>query len=66
MKKKKDVGVIIEFEDKEYSKEETIFLYQRFFTILADAKDMKDRTAKATKKEPKKALLSMFHQVRLV
>ncbi len=41
MKKKKDVGVIIDFDDKEYSKEETIYLYQRFFTILAETKDIK-------------------------
>ena len=41
MKKKKDVGVVINFDDKEYSKEETIFLYQRFYEILAEAKDMK-------------------------
>lgn len=38
MKKKKDVGIIIKFDNKEYSKEETIFLYQRFFEILSEAK----------------------------
>ncbi len=41
MKKKKDIGVIIQFDDKEYSREETVFLYQRFFNILAEANNMK-------------------------
>ena len=41
MKKKKDVGVIINFDEKIYSKEEAIFLYQRFYEILAEAKNMK-------------------------
>ena len=41
MKKKKDVGGIIKFDYKEYSKEETIFLYQRFFEIFAEAKGVK-------------------------
>ena len=41
MKKKKDIKVIINFDNKDYSKEETIFLYQRFFEILAEAKNMK-------------------------
>ncbi len=41
MKRKKDIGIIIQFEDKEYSKEETIFLYQNFFSILAEARDIK-------------------------
>ncbi len=41
MKKKKDIGVIIQFDDKKYSKEETIFLYQNFFSILAEARDIK-------------------------
>ncbi len=41
MKKKKDVGIIIKFDNKEYSKEETIFLYQRFFEIFAEAKGVK-------------------------
>ena len=41
MKKKKDIGVIIQFDNKEYSKEETIFLYQNFFSILAEARDIK-------------------------
>lgn len=41
MKNKKDVGVIIKFDDKKYSKEEIIYFYQRFFTILAEAKNIK-------------------------
>lgn len=41
MTKKKDIGLIIQFDDKEYSKEETIFLYQRFFSILVEARDIK-------------------------
>ncbi len=41
MKKKKDIGVIIQFDDKEYSREETVFLYQRFFNILAETNNMK-------------------------
>ena len=53
MKRKKDIGIIIQFDDKEYSKEETIFLYQRFISILLEAKDIKidskiiENTAKA-------------------
>ena len=38
---KKDIGVIIRFCDKEYSKEENIFLYQRLISILLEAKDIK-------------------------
>ena len=41
MTSKKEIKVIIKFDDKNYSKEETIFLYQRFFEILAEVKDMK-------------------------
>lgn len=41
MTNKKEIQVIIKFDYKNYSKEETIFLYQRFFEILAEAKDMK-------------------------
>lgn len=36
MTKKKDVGSIIQFDDKEYSKEETEFLWERFFLLLAE------------------------------
>ena len=41
MKKKKDVGIIIKFDNKEYSKEETIILYKRFIEIFAEAKNVK-------------------------
>ena len=41
MKRKKDIGIIIQFDDKKYSKEETIFLYQRLISILLKAKDIK-------------------------
>ncbi len=36
MTKKKDVGLIIQFDDKEYTKEETEFLWERFFLLLAE------------------------------
>lgn len=36
MTKKKDVRLIIQFDDKEYSKEETEFLWERFFLLLAE------------------------------
>ena len=35
MKIRKDVNVIITFDDKEYSEEETAILYQQFFESLA-------------------------------
>ena len=38
MKNKKDFGVIIQFDDKEYSEEEIEFLWERFISILAEAK----------------------------
>ncbi len=41
MKRKKDIGIIIQFDNKKYSKEETIILYQNFFSILAEARDIK-------------------------
>ena len=41
MKNKKDLGVIIQFDDKEYSKEEIEFLWGRFISILAEAKNIK-------------------------
>lgn len=34
-RKQKDIGVIIEFDDKEYSYEEASFLWTRFFSVLA-------------------------------
>ena len=41
MKNKKDLGVIIQFDDKEYSKEEIEFFWGRFISILAEAKNIK-------------------------
>ena len=40
MKNKKDLGVIIQFDDKEYSKEEIEFLWERFIFILAEAQNI--------------------------
>ena len=41
MKIRKDVNVIITFDDKEYSEEETAILYQQFFVSLAKIKGVK-------------------------
>ena len=41
MKIRKDVNVIITFDDKEYSEEETAILYQQFFESLAKIKGVK-------------------------
>ena len=41
MKIRKDVNVIITFDDKEYSEEETAILYQQFFECLAKIKGVK-------------------------
>ena len=41
MKHRKDVNVIITFDDKEYSEEETAILYQQFFESLAKIKGVK-------------------------
>ena len=41
MKNKKDFGVIIQFDDKEYSEEEIEFLWERFISILAEVKILK-------------------------
>ena len=40
-KKQKDIKVIITFDDKEYSEEETAILYQQFFESLAKIKGVK-------------------------
>ena len=40
MKNKKDLGVIIQFDEKEYSKEEIEFLWERFIFILAEAQNI--------------------------
>ena len=39
--KQKDIKVIITFDDKEYSEEETTILYQQFFESLAKIKGVK-------------------------
>lgn len=41
MKIRKDVNVIITFDEKEYSEEETAILYQQFFECLARMKGVK-------------------------
>ncbi len=40
-KKQKEINVIITFDDKEYSEEETAILYQQFFENLAKIKGVK-------------------------
>ena len=52
MKIRKDVNVIITFDDKEYSEEETAILYQQFFESLAKIKGVKipEYTGKALAK----------------
>lgn len=38
MKRKKEIGLIIKFDDVEYFDEETAILYQQFFELLASIK----------------------------
>lgn len=40
-RKSKEIKVIIKFDDKEYSEEETAILYQQFFECLAKIKGVK-------------------------
>ena len=40
MKRKKEIGIKIQFDDKEYSKEEIEFLWERFIFILAEAQNI--------------------------
>ena len=51
-KKQKDIKVIITFDDKEYSEEETAILYQQFFESLAKIKgvEIPEYTGKALAK----------------
>lgn len=51
-RKQKDIKVIITFDDKEYSEEETAILYQQFFESLAKIKGIKipEYTGKALAK----------------
>ena len=59
MKNKKDFGVIIKFDDKEYSEEEIEFLWERFISILAEAKNIEIDT-KITQKLVKTIVLEVF------
>ena len=59
MKNKKDLEVIIQFDDKEYSEEEIEFLWRRFITILAEAKNIEIGT-KVTQKLVKTIVLEIF------
>ena len=51
-KRTKEIKVIITFDDKEYSEEETAILYQQFFESLAKIKGVKipEYTGKALAK----------------
>ena len=59
MKKKKDVGLIIQFDDKEYSKEETEFLWGKLFLLLAEIKNIKI-DPKTVKNSTKSMVLEVF------
>lgn len=66
MKNKKDLGVIIQFDDKEYSKEEIEFLWGRFISILAEAKNIKfdtKITQNLTNTIKKTDLISVFFYI---
>lgn len=41
MKVKKEPNLIIQFDDKEYSKEEIKFLWERFFLLLLESQNTK-------------------------
>ena len=59
MTKKKDVGFIIQFDDKEYSKEETEFLWEKFFLLLAKIQNIKI-DPKIVKNATKTIVLEVF------
>ncbi len=40
---KKDIGVIIQFDDKEYSDQERDLLFGRFLVILAEAAQQQEK-----------------------
>ena len=63
MKNKKDFGVIIKFDDKEYSEEEIEFLWERFISILAEAKNIEFDT-KITQKLVKTIVLEAFNTTK--
>ena len=67
MKIRKDVNVIITFDDKEYTEEETAILYQQFFECSAKIKGVKipeyagktlAKALRAKEKTPKEARTS--------
>lgn len=63
MKNKKDLGVIIQFDDKEYSKEEIEFLWERFIFILAEAQNI-DFDSKITRNLIKTMISEIFKDTK--
>ena len=63
MKNKKDLGVIIQFDDKEYSKEEIEFLWERFIFILAEAQNI-DFDPKITRNLIKTMISEIFKDTK--
>ena len=59
MKRKKEIGIKIQFDDKEYSEEEIEFLWERFISILAEAKNIEIDT-KITQNLTKTIVLEVF------
>ena len=59
MKRKKEIGIKIQFDDKEYSEEEIEFLWERFISILAEAKNIEIDT-KITHNLAKTIVLEVF------
>ena len=59
MKRKKEIGIKIQFDDKEYSEEEIEFLWERFISILAEAKNI-DIDTKTTQNLAKTIVLEVF------
>lgn len=59
MKRKKEIGIKIQFDDKEYSEEEIEFLWERFISILAEAKNIEIDT-KTTQNLAKTIVLEAF------
>ena len=59
MKRKKEIGIKIQFDDKEYSEEEIEFLWERFISILAEAKNIEIDT-KITQNLAKTIILEVF------
>ena len=59
MKRKKEIGIKIQFDDKEYSEEEIEFLWERFISILAEAKNIEIDT-KITQNLAKTIVLEVF------